>query len=360
MFVHGTSSIRDVSYRFFAAEAILDVPQANIIMPQFQEEYLSAYLDSTLDTASTQEVEHRLSTDTALEAEYRSVRAVKHLLAARQDRLRLVAPVEVRRSVMLKIEQEMVRSASLASIQEGETLHEQLFIPTNKHQRALQPTATVYPLPRSNQGLNKSMWESRNYLVAAVVVFALGFGVIRFLVHSLQPSQAQQMRPFANEAPAATLIAQSTLLREAVSNHDAVTSGKLSLQFATNSFKDLDQFFRKNGVTCNLVYPRIADARLLGGVVSEENGRKSAHLVFEHHKTLLYMWEIEETPATISHVGITPKAWQILQTGEWIWDTTTSNAATVIFWEEETEKSRRTLCALVAAMPREKLQPLFQ
>jgi anti-sigma factor RsiW len=338
-------------------------------MSQFHEEYISAYLDDSLDIATKLEVERRLSTDAMLDAEYRSLKAVKRVITSRQDHLRLVAPIDVRRSVLLKLEQEMVRSASLASIQERETMREQPFAPiafkhSNKHQRALQPhtsanantSATVYTLPQ----LTRNLWENRKYLVAAMVVFVLGFAGLRVLIRSVETSTNQKIRQFAESATGATLISQSTLLREALSNHDAVTSGKLTLQYATSSFDDLDQFFRKNGITFRLVDPRIADAKLLGGVVSEENGKKSAHLVFLHNKTLLYMWEIEETPATITHVGIAPKAWQILQTGEWIWDTSTSKAATVVFWEAEDEKPHRTLCAVVAAMPREELQPLFR
>jgi hypothetical protein len=335
-------------------------------MSQFHEDYLSAYLDDTLDSATKREVEHRLGTDTLLEAEYRSLQAVKVLFTIRQERLRLPAPVEVRRSVLLKLEQELVRSASLASIQEDSSLQEELFPPSSKkepafqqsafQQSAFQPStqrATVYNLP----ALTKNMWEQRHYLVAAVVVFALGFGAMRFLVRNAQTPPANQTSVHTTPNTATDLV-EAPLVHDALRNFNAVTSGKISLQYATHSFDDLDQFFRNNGVAFHLVRPRIANTTLLGGVVSEENGKKSAHLVFTHDTTLVYMWEIEETPATIRHAAIKPEAWQILQTGEWLWNT--SNDATVVFWEDETEKSHRTLCAVVSAMPRADLQPLFQ
>ena len=338
-------------------------------MPQFNKEYLTAYLDGVLDTAAQHEVEQQLKTDSVLAHEYRSLQAVKNLLVSRQARVRLTAPPNVRHSVMLRLDQELVRSTNLASIQEREALHENSFAPASKQERAFQPThlqtsvyktkTNVYKTNVYNlQQFTQNFWERRNYLVAAVVVFALGFGAIRFLVSNAQPATPEQIQQFANTKPVS--LVESTLVHDALRNHEAVTSGKITLQHATSSFDDLDQFFRTNGIEFHLVRPRIADTKLLGGVVSEENGRKSAHLVFAHNGTLLYMWEIEETPATIRHAAIKPEAWQILQTGEWLWNTTTSKAATVVFWEDETDKPHRTLCAIVSAMPRAELQPLFQ
>jgi anti-sigma factor RsiW len=336
-------------------------------MSQFNKEHLTAYLDGVLDTATQHEVEQQLKIDSVLAHEYQCLHTVKHLLLSRQAQLRRPAPASVRHSVMLKLDQEFVRSTNLASIQEHEALHEGSLAPVSKHQKATKPVNPRINLPKTGmpkanvynlQQFTHNFWERRNFLVAAVVVFALGFGAIRYMVRSAQPVKSQQAQQFASTESAS--LVESTLVRDALRNHEAVTSGKITLQHATSSFDDLDQFFRTNGIAFHLVRPRIADTKLLGGVVSEENGRKSAHLVFAHKDTLLYMWEIEETPATIRHAAIKPEAWQILQTGEWLWNTSASKAATVVFWEDETDKPHRTLCAIVSAMPRSELQPLFQ
>lgn len=328
-------------------------------MSKFHEEHITAYIDGVLDASMKQEVEQRLSEHHALQAEYHAIRHVKQLLHERKDRLRPSVPADVRHSVLLKLEQEFARTTTLASIQQEDNAEHQ-------HLRLVQtntPTNNIYSLPKvglRSQERASSLWNKRALLVAAVVVIALGWTVLRMGSRLNTPSETAFSSPHQHTISEVPPPTKCTFVNESLQNYNAVVQGKIKLQYATNSFDDLDAFFRKNGVTCHLVRPNIHNAKLLGGVVSEENGKKSAHLVFAHNDTLLYMWEIEETPTTIRHAAITPKGWQLLQTGEWLWDTTTAQGATVVFWEDETEKAHRTLCAVVAAMPRSELQPLFQ
>lgn len=354
-------------------------------------------MDNALDTQEQYDtLEQVLRSNAALDAEYRSLKAVKQLLGKRAGTLRGHVPADARHTTLLKLQQELTHLSTMARLRNSERNHEQQsntrkssqplsLLPLSKNaangqknganifQRA--PFAEMTHDPSSLR--RQQFWEQRGLLLAAVLVLTLGLTMMR-LITGLSASHSFLHSPAnTTEASNDARLVQCRLVEESLSNYDAVVHGKIKLQYASSSFQQVDSFFRAQGVACTLVNPRIKDTRLLGGVVSEENGKKSAHIVFAHRgasdgkEELMYMWEIEETPATIRHAAISPQAWQLLQSGEWLWNTSfwdTSAAqqqaqtprATVVYWEDETVKAHRTLCAVVSAMPRSQMQALFQ
>lgn len=337
----------------------------------YDESYLSAYLDNALDSDVRQDVEKHLAENTALQHQVHSLRAVKQLLAHRKDNIRPPLPKEVRYNVQIKLEQEIMRSTAIKSIYVEAKNHS---VGDNNNIFPLHPAPHLHTVTAQQQTwrrniLNPSvLWERRTMLVAAVAVLAIGLTLLRIVTlgkfDGTNNYQPQEYSLSGNVKALQELISTSTFASESLQNFRAVTSGKIKLQYATSSFAELDKFFQKQGVTCRLVHPHIANATLLGGVVSEENGKKSAHLVFSHKvldkEDLLYMWEIEETPSTIRHTTFSPAIWKLLQDGEWLWDTTSTNKATAVFWEDNTDIAHRTLCVVVSALPRTEMQPLFQ
>ncbi len=368
------------------------------VSPQFSEDSLSAFLDNAIETQEQHTaIEQTLRSNAALNAEYHSLRAVKQLLGERAGILRGYAPAEARHKTLLKLEQELTHLSTMARLRDTENAQRSNGTHSRSNVHSLQGATNVkngnahkskntilHLVPFSEMTGDASslrrqqFWERRGLLLAAVLVLTVGLTFMRLLT-GLSASSHSSAHSLAtstgNTGNIDARLVQCRLVEESLSNYDAVVRGKIKLQYASSSFQAVDSFFQAQGVECKLVNPRIKDARLLGGVVSEENGKKSAHLVFAHKgqtdakEELMYMWEIEETPATIRHAAISPQAWQMLQSGEWLWNTsfwetkeehTQTPRATVVYWEDETVKAHRTLCAVVSAMPRAQMQALFQ
>lgn len=337
--------------------ALLITPAAMRI----HDEHLSAYIDGRLQTEEKAAVEARLKDDAAFEAEYRSLHAVKNVLQARQEKLRVSAPVEARRSVLLSLEQEWKRKATLERI--SHQSHAQEY----QHAAPLPATPQFRRSPmlrnsmlRNSPKIISLMWQRPYTLVAVMAVLVVGWVALRFSLQTRSIPTPASPETVQNSVANAVLndVPQTVFVKESLQNYRAVRSGQITLQCKTASFEALDKFFHKAGVHYNIVHPKI-DAQLLGGVVSEENGKKSAHLVFKHGETLVYMWEIDLDDKTAAHASIHNEAWAALHKGEWLWDTKTDTSMTVVFWEDE-KQGHRTLCSVVAALPRTNLQPLFQ
>lgn len=321
---------------------------------RIHDEHLSAYIDGRLQAEEKTAVESRLSEDPAFAEEYRSLLAVKNALRARQAKLRMAAPVEARHSVLLCLEQEWMRTAALERISQENHNQER----TNVSPVRTSPLAQRSPLLRRTPKIIAVMWQRPYALVAVLAVLVLGWVAVRFSLQSntsTKPLEALQNTASSAEPQNAY---ESVFVKESLQNYRAVRSGQIALQCKTTSFETLDKFFHAKGVHYNIVHPKI-DAELLGGVVSEEEGKKSAHLVFKRKDTLLYMWQIDLDDKTLRHAAIRNDAWTLLHKGEWLWDTKTDASTTVVFWEDE-KKGHRTLCSVVSALPRTNLQPLFQ
>jgi anti-sigma factor RsiW len=328
------------------------------------DEHISAYLDGQLGEDEKTEFERRLADDGDFRAQYRSLHAVKTLLQNRHIRLCKETPPAVRHSVLLALEQESRRLQVLDNIERDsrERAHKNDAISFGatsalpqaagkgaKDSGALKPPFGS-PSRRGVLTAVHFLQERPLALVAALACILIGWLSVRLAV---QPDASTLPRAAAQAG-----LYSSVFVEESIQNYQAVSAGKIGLQCKTESFDTLEAFFRRNGIQYHLVLPKI-NARLLGGVVSEERGAKSAHLVFQHNDRLLYMWEINLDDNAVQHVNIKSEVWSDLHKGEWLWHTEAGAPATVVFWEDRKE-GKRTLCSVVASMPRAELQSLFQ
>lgn len=320
---------------------------------QTHDEQLSDYIDGRLPAAEKTALENRLRDDAAFAAEYRSLQSVKNVLRSRQDRLRAPAPVDVRHTVLLSLEQEWMRSSTLERISQESHNEKRMNTAQVRTSQQIQRS----PIFRTRPQIFTLMWQRPYAIVVLLAVLVLGWVAVRFsLQTNNNPSSETSQNKILSALPQD--LYESVFVKESLQNYRAVRSGQITLQCKTASFETLDKFFHEKGVHYNIVHPKI-NAQLLGGVVSEENGKKSAHLVFKHGETLLYMWEIDLDEKTVRHASIHSEAWALLRKGERLWDTKTDTSTTVVFWEDE-KKGHRTLCSVVSALPRTNLQPLFQ
>ncbi len=336
---------------------------------QIHNEHLSAFLDEQLPHEEHVAVESRLRDDAALAAEYHAVKAVKTLLGKRALALRGTAPADARHLVLLNIEQEWHRSKTLDRIEQESKRQEAGKIDDTafgKHSTAAHSSQGTSPLALVQHPTKRasSLGSTMNLLsflpklpvllAAALVLMIAGWFGMRLLL----PHAEQNNRQDSAQAHQQETSYKAVFIKESLRNYHAVCEGKITLQYKTNSYEELDKFFHTHGIHYNIVHPKI-NAELLGGVVSEENGKKSAHLVFKRGDTLLYMWEIDLDETSIRHTSFQEDVWNLLRKGEWLWDTATEDSTTVVFWEDD-KQGNRTLCSVVATLPRKELQPLFQ
>lgn len=327
---------------------------------QIHDEHLSAYIDDRLEATEKAALEERLAEDVALAAEYRSLQTVKNLLQARKNILRGSVPAEARHLVLVSLEQEWYRTATLERITQESKREESGIIDEKAldgKTKNLSPSRTLAAHRTPNP---IALFQKRPYLLAAALAAAILSWVGMRLWTQASSTPKREVTQQKNTLPntVQNVSSESVFVKESLQNYHAVCSGQITLQYKTNSFDKLDKFFYQHGITYNIVHPKIK-AELLGGVVSEENGKKSAHLVFKHNDTLLYMWEIDLDDKTTEHASFHSDIWALLRKGEWIWNTTTSDSTTIVVWEDE-KKGKKTLCSVVSALPRTNLQPLFQ
>ncbi|MDW8219759.1 MAG: hypothetical protein RML40_04445 [Bacteroidota bacterium] len=314
-----------------------------------REEHLSALIDGQLSPEERLLVEQKLREDPAFAAEYRSVLATKMLLRRRASTLRKAIPPDARKAVLLALEQaahydSIMHHIHQSSHQESSSLQEHQ--PTLSEPKAHITSASHYALT-----IIQTL-QSRPFVLAA----AFGLLILGWLGIQLFISQNHDTSPKVHRSNERTPYHTAVFVQESLQNYYAVREGKITLQYRTSSYQDLDQFFRSHGIDYHIVHPRI-NAQLLGGVVSEERGKKSAHLVFQRGATLLYMWELNIDETLAQHIAFHDSTWQLLHKGEWLWYT--GDSTTVVFWEDR-DRGLRTLCSVVTSLPRNELQQLFQ
>lgn len=343
------------------------------------DEHISAFIDGQLPHQEHLAVEERLRHDETLATEYRSIQTIKSLLNSRTNTLRLTTPADARHTVLVSIEQEWHRTKVLERIEQEskrqasgkieeaalqQPLQQQPALSLVSGKASTHTLSTQHSQQKNTQQSLRStpkiigFLQKRPYILAAALVVVIGGWIgLRFLF-----SPPSNLEPIATQEAIDTRLAKTkyegVFIKESLRNYHAVCEGKITLQYKTNSFEELDKFFHANGIHYNIVHPKIK-ADLLGGVVSEENGKKSAHLVFKHGDTLLYMWEIDLDDNVIRHTSFQDNVWNLLRKGEWLWDTATEDSTTVVFWEDD-KHGHRTLCSVVATLPQKELQPLFQ
>jgi anti-sigma factor RsiW len=392
-------------------------------MKPLPEDFLSGYLDGeSLTDEERRYVEKALETDPQLRQEYESLSALKHLLTTRAATsplaLRPAAaamPESAQASVLAALAQEYAFSTPMSSTlhppssqspqppHTGTTTHQPSY---DSSHLEVQPALVSGRVPLRYQAADRRAAENTNrrrsvangifakswWIAAAVVVIVTSYTVWTLVLSSVDLLDASKNVPENTSSKAQTNTQQphssshsavsshadddnphsSATMKlidfrvAALNNYKAVMNGSIHLQHETTSFEDLQAFFREHGINYTLIRPKIK-AKLIGGVVSEENGEKSAHLVFRSGDTLLYMWQVaEHIPAHATAHGGTayPEPRNFLldtvitrvthHNGDWYWEEHTG-APTLAVWED-----RSTLCVMIAQLPQRKMQALFQ
>ncbi len=138
---------------------------------------------------------------------------------------------------------------------------------------------------------------------------------------------------------------------ESLKNFQLISSGTLTVAKASQNFDELVAFFRTHGVTYDLVNVPLR-AELVGGVVSEHDGTKLAHMVYRRGDTLIYMYQAPEELFERGILALPPSVTPYAETGKWYAETVAH--ATWMFWRVQS-----VYCSVVANVPKEVLATYF-
>lgn len=80
---------------------------------------------------------------------------------------------------------------------------------------------------------------------------------------------------------------------QGIRNFELILKGELKAQIKSSNPNELKKFFIEKGVAYSTFIPEFSDWTLLGGVVSEFNGNKHAHYVYESNRGfLVYVYQV--------------------------------------------------------------------
>lgn len=271
-------------------------------------EKLSAYLDGELPAAEADALRKELSSDPALEREYRLLSATRRTVRDRTTALRTPIPVDLERSIRLALGREV----------------EQASVPD-------------------------SGWLDRILTWLRTPAFAISAAAVVLAVVVVLTID----RPDATNGVAA-LRRQPVvnLYTASYDNFSKIRSGDLQLAKASSNADELREFFRNNGVTYDVFFPELA-AELRGGVVSEHEGHRYAHLVYGAGEHLVYIFEVDEASVQEQTVAMDRTVAQDLAESRWHWEER-SGVGTMFVWE-----SNNVICSAVSDLRTQDLSALF-
>jgi hypothetical protein len=175
--------------------------------------------------------------------------------------------------------------------------------------------------------------------VRPAIAFAAACIVIVFLVRD---------RPTENGVIQAGFAGNDIVL-QSLSNYRAVVDGTIKPQMVSAQTGPLEQFF-SDKTDFPVLFPKMKDCKLVGGVFNEYFGSKLAHVVYSHENEVVYMYQTcWETVMKGDPLHLSDDAKRALETTGWFTQTY-GDGRTVVLWKKE-----RTLCAAVARMSKENL-----
>lgn len=284
-------------------------------MQSWNDDALSAFIDKQPLTADEQRrIEEQLASGSETAQHIAVLRAVKNSIKSNAN-LRMEAPSSLRSSIL-----------------------------SNIHSESSQNTHTPTPNLQSRQIVTASKpsliqrvlsWFMQPIVAFPLLIIAIGGGY-------LLNSQRQQQLASVNHWD---------FHDESFTNYDLITKGQLKVQKATSNYDELLTFFKEQGVNYDIVHPEIK-AQLVGGVVSEHNGQKLAHLVYKYHDSLVYMYEAPEHLFASHTLEIPTRVTSYAQSGRWYSEDDARHSW--MFW-----RVKSTYCSVVADIPKEELAELF-
>jgi hypothetical protein len=279
-------------------------------MQSWNDDALSAYVDKQLLTADEQRrIEEQLSSGSETAQQIAVLRAVKNSIKSNAN-LRMEAPSALHSSILNSIRAEASQTSS-------------------------QNTRQIVSAPKLGLLQRVLGWILQPIVAFPLLIIAVGGGY-------LLNSQRQNQIATAN---------QWDFHDESFTNYDLITKGQLKVQKATSDYNELLAFFKEQGVNYDIVHPELK-AQLVGGVVSEHNGQKLAHLVYKYHDSLVYMYEAPEHLFASHTLEIPSRVTSYAQSGRWYSEDDSQHSW--MFWRVKT-----TYCSVVADIPKEELAELF-
>ena len=141
----------------------------------------------------------------------------------------------------------------------------------------------------------------------------------------------------------------NNILHQSFNNYDAVLDGTLKPQVASSDPAEVKTFFAKS-VNYDVKVPHISKCKLIGGLISNYQGKSLAHLVYKHGDEVVYLYQIDmQTVLEGKTLMLPPKVREeLLRTG---WYTEAPHAkCSLVIWVVDS-----TLCTAVADMDKSSL-----
>lgn len=146
----------------------------------------------------------------------------------------------------------------------------------------ISPSPVKKPVNEKKKTLGFFNWLSKpGYAFAAafslIIVAAAAFLLISKTFNSPGNSQIYNM------------------LAQARQNFNRIAEGKLSLQLTSNSPEAIKKFFKEKGVKFDPLVPHFDDMKLVGAVVSDNNGEMLPHNLYKSNDgKLFYLYQADE------------------------------------------------------------------
>lgn len=281
-------------------------------MPDDLKHRITAMLNNELSPTERDETQRALADHGVAQRQHAIEGALVQMLHGRREQLRERVPVDVERRIRVAL--------------------------ANEREAQFQPT--------------QSLWNrvASALLRPAIAVPVLG-GIAAFMVTTTILN-----RPDAGNGQSVTVPNQQVSLVDlrtaSYDNFASIVRGELKLVHPSSDPRELQSWFASQGVQYSAVFPTIA-AKLEGGVVSDHNGKKFAHLVYSVNDHLVYMFEVDEASVADKSVTIDKSVNDNLTHGKWHWEEKTGTG-TLFMW-----KSNNVVCSAVSDLRTDELSALF-
>lgn len=216
-------------------------------MTEFRKDIVTALVDEEIiDPVFKQESFSKIESDESLAIDYKAQLLIKNLV--KEKVIWKTTPNKVKAKVLRKIN-------SKAKVENSG-----IFLPT------------IFDKP------------AFSFSTVIVVIFAVILIIINRQVLFEKKDYSSEQRGSNN------------MFVQAQSNFNSILVGKLTPQFISENSNEINSFFKENGVKYSTTVPDLKNWRLLGAVVSEDNGEKFAHHVYVNHQgNLAYLFQVDES-----------------------------------------------------------------
>lgn len=199
---------------------------------------------------------------------------------------------------------------------------------------------TESPAENNLQGLfSKPYWS---YATAAVIVLA----VILIIFN----------RPPINDTPdfAIRQRGSDNMLVQAQNNFKAIVDGNLKPAMFSDNPEEIKNYFQNNGVGYKTTVPVFENLKLLGAVISDEDGEKFAHHVYTNSEgNLVYLYQVtEQVIIQGKKIILTSDLVRYLDEGR-CYSYSSGNTSTLIV------KVKENICTIVSDLKQNELSDTF-